>query len=261
MREPQRMLSDSGLLARIVPDELSGGSVLEIGGAEQSHVDLAQPARLQYEYLHRIGALLDAFRPAGEAVSVLHLGAGALTLARQIAVTRPGSQQTAIERERELPGFVLEYLPLPAGTQLDMLVGDVRSDLEAAKGNGTRRFDAIVLDIFSGLPVPEELIAPEYFAELAALLAAGGVLVVNIGDDPGLPLVKLIQQSAGQVFPATALFGNQQMFSGRYPGNLIFAAVEPGTRRWPAAWTEQLNQAGPHPAQLLSGMELEDFCR
>ena len=36
-----------------------GGFVLSIGGAEQSHVDLADPEDIFYEYLRRIGHVVD----------------------------------------------------------------------------------------------------------------------------------------------------------------------------------------------------------
>lgn len=255
--DPQRVLSRSGVLARIIPDTLSGGSVLEIAETEQSHVDLAEPQRLHYEYLHRIGALLTIFRPPGKPISVLHLGAGALTLARHLAVNRPGSRQIAVERERELPDFVTHHLPLPAGTDLKIVIGDVRWALPEVQPQGP--YDAIVLDIFSGPLAPDHLTTPEYFAELAEMLAPRGVLVVNIGDDPGLRLVRLICGAVCSTLSGTALFGPQEMFSGRYPGNLVLAAAAPGTDRWPKAWSEHLTQAGPHPTQVLSGVELDIY--
>lgn len=40
--------------------------------------------------------------------------------------TRPGSQQLTVELERELPSLVLSELPLPEGTDLEVVIGDAR---------------------------------------------------------------------------------------------------------------------------------------
>ena len=93
-------LSVSGQRARILEDGFSEhGYVLEIGGAEQSHVDAADATVVFYEYLRRIANVLDVLAPPREPVTVLHLGAGALTLARYVQATRPGSSQVAVDFE------------------------------------------------------------------------------------------------------------------------------------------------------------------
>ena len=107
-RHPSRLLRGIGAHAVIHPDGYSDGAwVLSIGGAEQSHVDLARPQEIFYEYLRRIGNVLDLAAPPGRPLRALHLGAGALTLARYLQATRPGSEQHAVELERELLDFVL----------------------------------------------------------------------------------------------------------------------------------------------------------
>nr|WP_174233571.1 fused MFS/spermidine synthase [Micrococcus sp. HSID17228] len=177
-------LSTSGVDARIAPDEF-GGFVLEIGGAVQSHVDLADPARIRYEYLRRMAHVLDGVAPAGAPVRVLHLGAGALTLPRYLQAIRPGSEQTVVDLDRELVSFVLAELPLPAGTDLVSVVADARLAAVDLAMDG-ERFDAVVLDIGTGEEGAEHLRGAVFHGELLELLTAGGVLLVNIGDDAGL---------------------------------------------------------------------------
>ena len=68
-------LSVSGQRARILEDGFSEhGYVLDIGGAEQSHVDAADATVVFYEYLRRIANVLDVLAPSREPVTVLHLG-------------------------------------------------------------------------------------------------------------------------------------------------------------------------------------------
>ena len=66
-------LSFSDQAAWIVKDEVVGGLVLQIGGVEQSHVDLEDPTRLVHEYLRRMGNVLDAVWPAGQPLRIAHL--------------------------------------------------------------------------------------------------------------------------------------------------------------------------------------------
>ena len=100
-------LSFSGLSASVARDGFSKtGYILEIGGAEQSHVDLANPDHIFYEYLRRIGHLADLVAPAGQPMAAAHLGAGALTLVRYVQATRPGSRRWAgscLGRPRRFP--------------------------------------------------------------------------------------------------------------------------------------------------------------
>ena len=54
---------------------------------------------------------------------VVHLGAGALTLARYVAVTRPGSRQRAVEVSDEVAATVRDQLPLARGVKVPVQVG------------------------------------------------------------------------------------------------------------------------------------------
>ncbi len=93
------------------PDRPGGWTLLS-GGFPQSHVDLADPRYLEFEYVRRLGHLVDLAAPAERPLRVLHLGGGALTLARYVAATRPGSPQLAVDSDASLVATVRERLPL-----------------------------------------------------------------------------------------------------------------------------------------------------
>ena len=256
-----RYLRASGVHASIEPDTLVPGSaILALGGAEQSHVNLADPGQIFYEYLARMAHATDLVAPPGQPLTAAHLGAGALTLPRYLQHTRPGSRQWAVELVRELPDFVLTELPLPEGTRLEMALGDARAEfaaLEPEADGGTRRFDVVVLDVFSGPEAPAHLASADFYREVAERLEPGGLFLVNVGDDPPCTLIRSEGKALLEVFPGgVAALCETGMLAARYPGNIVFAArAEP----WAAAWTEALLAAGPHPAAVLSGMELEDW--
>lgn len=248
-----RFLRTTGQHATIEPDAFTdGGFVLSIGGAEQSHVNLERPAEIFYEYLRRIGHLVDLAAPEGAPVRALHLGAGALTLARYIQATRPGSVQYAVELERELLDFVLKYLPLPEGTDLTTIIGDARDALGALDTD--LRFDVVILDIFSGPEAPAHIASSGFYREAKAHLGPDGLLIVNVGDEPGLTLVQSQVVALREVMGDVAAFAEAGMFEGRYPGNIILAGT-PG--KWPEQWTAELLARGPHPARVLAGVDLD----
>ena len=83
---------------------------LLIDDTAQSHVDLADPTHLEFEYVRRTGHLLDALAPRLAPLRVLHLGGGAWTLPRYVAATRPGSVQRVVE----LDGALVELVGAPA---------------------------------------------------------------------------------------------------------------------------------------------------
>jgi spermidine synthase len=248
-----RFLRTTGQHAAIEPDAFTDGAfVLSIGGAEQSHVNLAHPEEIFYEYLRRIGHVVDLAAPEGEPIAALHLGAGALTLARYIQATRPGSVQYAVELERELLDYVLQQLPLPDGTNLHTIIGDARDAL--AELDPDLQFDVVILDIFSGPEAPEHIACTEFYEEARARLTPGGVLIVNVGDEPGLTLVHSQVAAMRRAMTDVAAFAETGMFAGRYPGNIILAGTQ---TPWPAGWTAELTARGPHPAKVLAGVDLD----
>src|SRR5688572_23189778 len=110
---------------RFVP----GAYELVVDGTPQSHVDLDDPTHLFFEYIARMGHVIDQLRMPGEPITALHLGAGALTLPRYVEATRPGSRQQVIELEPALVDLVRAELPLPRGASIRLRYGDAREVL------------------------------------------------------------------------------------------------------------------------------------
>lgn len=122
--------------------------MLLINGVPQSHVDLDDPAYLEFEYVRRLGHLIDAAAPAGQPLRVLHLGAGALTLVRYVAATRPASQQAAVEVDEALWRFIKIKLPLrTAPGRVKVHIGDARAVLERVPAGS---FNLVIADVFAG---------------------------------------------------------------------------------------------------------------
>jgi spermidine synthase len=141
---------------------------------------------------------------------------------------------------------------MPDGTRLVTHIGDARETL--AELPTQLAFDVVILDIFSGPEAPAHIACQEFYEEAAAHLSPDGVLIVNVGDEPALSLVRSQVAAMRRAMPDVAAFAESGMFDGRYPGNIILV----GTRwPWPAEWTAELLSRGPHPAAVLSGVELD----
>ena len=255
VKRASRWLSNLGAHATLEEDAfVSGAWVLALGGAEQSHVNVDHPEEIFYEYLRRLANHVDEHGQPGAPLRVLHLGAGALTLARYIEHKRPGSVQVAVDLERELLDFVLDALPMGDAGNLTTIIGDARNVL--TQELAAERFDIIVLDIFSGSGAPGHLTVPEFYAEMNALLRPGGLVLVNVGDDPPFAFADSQISAMNEVFATVIASAPTEIFSRKFPGNIVLAGTQ---SRLEMAMVDRLRAAGPHPGTVLLGAELDGF--
>lgn len=250
-----RWLSNLGAHATLEEDAFVPGAwVLALGGAEQSHVNVDHPDEIFYEYLRRLANQVDEHAEPGKPLCVLHLGAGALTLARYIERMRPGSVQVAVDLERELLDFVLDALPMEDPRNLKTIIGDAREVLTHELA--AEKFDIIVLDIFSGSGAPEHLTVPAFYAEMNFLLRSGGLVLVNVGDDPPFAFADSQIKAISEIFATVMASAPTEIFSRKFPGNMIVAGTQ---SRLDLAMVDRLRASGPHPGTVLFGSDLDGF--
>ncbi|WP_455133536.1 spermidine synthase [Microbacterium aurum] len=256
--EPAQARLSDGTIARVVRSRFAGGFELDVDGTPQSHVDPDDPSHLHFEYVARMGAVIDLLRMPGQPLTAIHLGAGALTLPRYVEHTRPGSRQQVIELEQPLVDLVRAELPLPRGAQVRVRIGDAR-DVAARLPAGLQgSADLVVSDVFAGAQTPAHLTTVEYFQILAGLLAPDGVLLVNVADGAGLAFARREVATVRAVLPEVIVLAEVQTLKGRRFGNLVIAASHAPL---PVTWLPRLMAAGPHPAKVAQGAELDEFVR
>lgn len=254
---PQARLSD-GSLARIVPSSFTTGYELDVAGTPQSHVDLDDPAHLHFEYVARMAAVIDQLRLPGQPLTAVHLGAGALTIPRYVEHTRPGSRQQVIELEPALVQLVREHLPLPRGASVRIRIGDARAGIARLPEGVRGSVDLLVVDVFAGAQTPAHLTTVEFYREAATLLAPDGVLLVNVADGAGLAFARRQIAAVRTVLEDVAVLAEVQTLKGRRFGNLVVAA---SAAPLPTRWLPRLMAAGPHPAKVAHGSEVDDLIR
>lgn len=247
-------LEVGGGLAQLLPDpDRPQGWTLLLDGAPQSHVDLAAPDHLGFEYQRRLGHAADLVAPPGQPVHVLHLGAGALTLARYVAATRPRSTQQAIENDAELTRFVRASLPLDRSWRIRVRGGDARTGLGRI---ATGWADLVVADVFSGARTPAHLTSVEFLDGVRRVLCPSGWYAANIADGPPLTHLRAQLATAGAVFEERCLISDPAVLRGRRFGNSVLLA---SARELPVAELTRRTAGDPHPGRVEHGRALDDF--
>ena len=195
--------------------------MLLVDGVPQSHVDLDDPGYLDFEYVRRLGHVIDTASPSGRPLRVLHLGAGALTLARYVAATRPGSPQLAVEVDAALVDLVRLRLPV-RGIRVRVRVGDARDVLERLRPGS---FDVVIADVFAGGRTPAHLTSVEFMsAPPGGRLSDKGVFAANVADGAPLAHARAQVATVGAVFPEVCLIAEAGVLRGRRFGNLVLVA-------------------------------------
>lgn len=251
---PSRTLS-SGLLAemRFSGD---GGWQLVVDGTPQSHVDPDRPDVLVYEYVQRMGHVIDAL-PVGPLTAV-HLGAGALTIPRYVAHMRRGSRQQVLELEPALVELVREVAPLPPGASIRVRYGDARSLVERLPSGIRGTVDLVVVDVFAGSQTPAHVTTVEFHAALRTLLAPHGVVIVNIADGRELRFARSQIATLAEVHERVAGIADTGFLKGRRFGNLVAVA---GASPLPVDHLPSVLARDALPSKLVVGDELDRFAR
>lgn len=254
---PSMTLRSSGLQAQIIPDRYQDGAfILEIDGTPQSHVFVDDNSELFFEYVRRIGHIIDLIGEPGEALTAVHLGGGGLTLPRYIEATRPGSRQQVIEIEQDLIDFVRKHLPLDKKANIRIRYGDARDVVAKLPAGLQKSVDVVVVDVFSGAKTPAHVTSKEFYELVASLLSPRGVMVANIADGPGLAFARNQAATINSVLPEVCAIAETQVLKGRRFGNVVIAGSYSDDL---SHWLPRLLAGGPHPAKAVYGAELKTF--
>ena len=200
------------------------GILLMLDGAESSFLDMRDPSHLDFEYHQQMDAVLTTLRGAGGPVKALHLGGAGCALARAWDVTRPGSQQVAVEIDEILADRVRTWFDLPRSPRLRIRVGDAA---EVVTGLRPGQWDVVVRDVFNGGSVPASCRSQEFLGTCLRALAPDGLLLVNTASMPraqaGAEIAALTRALDGDASCAV-IVADPAAVRGRRRGNLVLVA-------------------------------------
>ncbi len=243
------------------PDGQGGWTVM-LDGQPQSHVDLADPGLVTFEYVQHFCLAIASCSPAAPApLRVTHVGGAGLTLARWVQHTRPGSPQIVLEPDSALSAAVRERLPLPRGHRIRVRPVDGRTGVGAL---GSASADVIVLDAYAAGRVPAELVTPAFLTDVVRVLAPGGLLLANLADEPGLRWAARVLATMAAVdgvgglggLGGLAILSTHDVLKGRRFGNVVAVASRVVGGRTPPG-----RSSTPPPASTPTLTTLDDSPR
>lgn len=199
------------------------GHTLRIDGTDQSHVDLDDPRRLEFDYMRRIADVIDAHATPGVPLRFVHVGGAAMTIPRYVSATRPTSAQVVLEPDERVTALVREQLPLPRNSGIKVRPVDGRAGVAALRADFA---DVVILDAYDGAQVPAELATTEFFADLARVVVDGGVVLLNLADRAPFPYVRRVVRGVRDHFDQVMISAEPATLKGRRFGNVLVSASQ-----------------------------------
>ena len=219
--------------------------VLDVNRVPSSAVRPSDPGHLAFPYQALLLALIEAVTDGP--VRAVHLGGAGCALPWAVAVRRPGSRQVVAEVDAELARLVRTWFELPAAPDLRIRAQDA-AELLASRPDGSA--DVVVRDAFTGDRTPGHLATLAFTADVARVLAAGGVYLANVADRDQA-------RNRGEIASVTKIFEDVGVVterSGRAANRIVVAGA--GVP-WPTV-TRAVHRAAPG-ALLLRGEPLLRF--
>lgn len=201
-------------------DERGGATILR-DGHPQSYVDPDDPELLVFEYVEQFALALDTLRPEPDPLRITHVGGAGMTLARWAQARYPGSPQIVLEPDTALTELVRRELPLPRNHRIRVRPVTGEEGVPALRDGSA---DVIVVDAYQDGRFPAPLAGMPFARDLARVLAADGLLLVNAADAPGLRWVARLTATLRQVLDHVGLLVLREVDKGRRFGNAVVVA-------------------------------------
>ncbi|WP_454049088.1 spermidine synthase [Cellulomonas sp. Marseille-Q8402] len=236
------------------PDDPDAVTLL-VNGVPSSHLDLADPERLDFEYMQQMAAVLDHLRVGDGPFRAVHLGAAGCAMARWADSRFRGARQVAVDLDPVLVQLVRDWFDLPRSPALRLRAGEARAELATLPDASA---DAVLRDVFAGDRTPPHVTTEEFTRDVARVLRPGGVYLANCADRPPLALARTEAATVAAVFAHVAVVSEPALLRGRRYGNIVVVGTDdPGLLDDPGL--ARALRSLPVPARLLHGAELAEF--
>ena len=198
--------------------------------------------------MRRIADLIDAFRPPGTALDVLHVGGGACALPRYVEATRPRSRQLVWEIDAGVVALARAHLGLRASPRLRVKVGDAAELIRARPDALGRPRDR--RRVRRAATCRRSSRRPAFVDQVRRVLRPAGVYALNVIDLPPLDAVRAHDALVRAAFAHVAWVAPPGVLRGRAPGNVVLLASARAAAAGRAAARRdgrRAARAGPQP--------------
>lgn len=194
---------------------------------EESRALVSAPHDPQARYVRQMVAVSSVcFEPDGEyQFFVVGMGAGGLSLA--LAHHFPSATVTSAEIEPAVVEAARRFFAYRDSDRLRTVLDDARRYLESSE----QKYDAIYLDAFAGVEIPESLRSLEFVRLLESRLNPGGAVLANVHFVPE-------ESSLRYQKSLEAVFAHRYMTNGMAQGVGVYSHRQQMT-------PERLSSAGP----------------
>jgi hypothetical protein len=245
---PELIASTAELAVLRDPGNPTGRLLLQ-GSMEASYVDLADPGRLEFDYLRRMRDLVETTG----ARRVVHVGGAGCALARALAGAHPDHRQEVLELDPEVLEIARAHLGLRREPGLRVHVGEGRAVLA---GRPDRSADAVLIDAFVGARVPRHLVTAEALADLARVVADDGWVAINVVDARPLDEAAAVLAGLRDAFAHVTALAPSATLTRRRGGNIVLAGAHAPL---PLARLRPLAAADRSPSAVLEPADVEAF--
>lgn len=169
----------------------------------QSGANMNNPNDLVFDYTRKMAEVV-AELPQKE--NILILGGGAFTLPEYLAKQYPASHIDVVEIDPQLENIARQYFDYSSQDNVTVFAEDARAFLNTNE----KKYDAVLVDVYSDTSIPFTLVTQQYAARVQAALAKNGVVVANIigaNSAECAPVLEVIHAAYKQILPQAVLFG------------------------------------------------------
>ncbi|HSB78159.1 MAG TPA: fused MFS/spermidine synthase, partial [Candidatus Methylomirabilis sp.] len=171
--DPGLLLDTDSFYNHIRVAEDSGTRYMDFDNLRQSAMLLKDPWELRLRYT-RFLALALTFQPSPKRVLILGLGGGSFP--KRLHHDFPQAVVDVADIDPKVVAVAKRYFQVPEDDRLHLIVQDGRRFVRETKAT----YDLIFLDAYNSDTIPFHLTTREFYQELKARLAPGGVVVSNI---------------------------------------------------------------------------------
>ena len=252
--EPGLLLDMDSFYNHIQVVDLSGTRYMDFDNLRQSAMLLDDPWELRLRYT-RFLALALAFTPEPKRALVLGLGGGSFP--KRLYRDYPQVVVEAVDIDPEVLAIAKRYFQVPEDSRMRLHVRDGRRFVRETDA----RYDLIFLDAYNSDTIPFHLTTREFYRELTARLAPGGIVVSNIIGTlrgPQSAFFRAMYRTLAETFPAVHVIPTYDLSGGFVLGeiNIILIATGDGTRLTRA---ELMARVGRMGGKLVPASELAEY--
>jgi len=252
--EPGLLLDMDSFYNHIHLTDSSGTRYMDFDNLRQSAMLLDDPWELRLRY-SRFLALALAFQP--EPTRVLILGVGGGSFPKRLHRDFPQVVVDAVDIDPQVLAIARHYFQVPEDSRLRLHAQDGRRFVQQT----TDRYDLIFLDAYNSDTIPFHLTTREFYRELEARLAPGGIVVSNIIGTlrgPQSAFFRSMYRTLVDTFPVVHVVPTYDVSGGLLFGeiNIILFAMRDGSRLTRAELMARVGRVG---GKLVPASDLAEY--